>query len=99
MRADSVRVMLAAICVPGLAAAGEVPVALYRTHLAVRIVDGLRVTGGVECGAFRCGEAQVSCAQGGLELPDRAGTEDCRCHPWPVGHPRQRHLGHRDTAF
>src|SRR5260370_21941426 len=82
-----------------LSATGEAAVALLYTKLAIRIVGSPRVARGVERRGFRRGEMQVSRAKVGLELSGRAGTQDGRGHPGPVGQPRQPDLGHRHTAF
>src|ERR1022692_2392418 len=88
-----------ATCAAGLATTGDVAVALLHTQLAVWIVGGLRVARSVERGGFGGAEMQVSGAKVGLELPGRAGADDCRGHRWPIAHPRQRDLGHGHVAL
>ena len=71
---------------------------LLDAQLAVGIVGGVRVAGGVERGGLGGGQVQPGRAKVGLELANRTGAEDGRADRGPAGHPRQRDLGHGHAA-
>src|SRR4051794_863368 len=71
---------------------------LLDAGLAVRVVGGAGVAGGVQGLGLLVREVQPGGAQVVPELVDRAGAEDHRRHARPVVQPRERDLGHRDAA-